>query len=604
MERIKYLLLLSFISVVANAQWAIRESDLPGSNLEKIYKTSPYLVHVIPDKDWNDSNFASQEDMQWFRDDKYGMYIHFGLSTIKNKEISWAVAKAVFPDKNPSSVYPREVWTSWADSLVLPKFSKDDLADIIKRSGVKYVVLVTKHHDGFHFWDTKYSDFKSTNSPYGKDLVREVVDACHIAGVKVGLYYSQRDWYHPYYEPIDTTTIEKIAGPPYFRAKEGMKVRPGKNHQKYIDYQFNAVRELCTNYGKIDMFCFDAVSWNGMFTADMWDSERLTRMMRELQPGILINNRASIPGDYDSPEQRIGMFQNRRAWETCMTLCETWAYSPTRVKTPLEVFQYLQSAVIGDGSILLSWGMMWDGSWNETQKKSFIDTGSYLEKYGESIYETRGGPWLPKDWGGTTFKGNKVYVHIINKPQSGSIELSLLPGVEVKQAKVLSGQSAKFIPAADKYKIDLQQVPAIDAPLIIELTVSRQLALSDVEKENMSSDLFSDEKVYGHLLIQQKITVGHSLGIDMSKQARVKGIQIMRSKSMKEQMGEVTIYWSIDSKKWNKYKTVPLNHEKTDIPVTQSIAGILAEGIDCRNIKLEFSSTVKEPIACLVYGVY
>lgn len=600
MKRVKYVLLLLSISVIVKAQWAIKQSDLPGSNLEQVYKTSPYLVHVIPDNDWNSSNFASPEDMQWLKDEKFGMYIHFGLATFKNKEISWGMAQPVLPDKSPGKVYPREVWTSWADSLSLEKFNKEELVDIIRRSKVKYLVLVAKHHDGFHFWDTKYSDFKSTNSPYGKDLVKEVVEACHMAGIKVGLYYSQRDWYHPFYEPIDTTTIEPIGQPPYFKAKKGMRVKQGKNHHKYIEYQFNAIRELCTNYGKIDMFCFDAVYWNGMFTADMWDSEKLTRMIRELQPGILINNRASIPGDYDSPEQRIGMFQNRRAWETCMTLCDSWAYSPSRVKTPLEVFQYLQSAIIGDGNVLLSWGMMWNGAWDKSQQQSFIGVGSYLEKYDQSVNYTRGGPWLPETWGGTVFKDDRVYVHIISRPDSGFIYLPKLRGFQIKQNKTLTGQSVVFADKGNGYEIDLRQMPSIDTPLILELIASRVLTLNDIETKTVVSGLFSDEKTYGRMLASEKVTTGNSILINLNNQAKVKGVQIVKGKGEKDQ--EITIYLSKDTRQWNLYKTLLLDNEEIAIPVTQSIAGILTEGVDAQSVKLVFSDKINQSIDISIYG--
>lgn len=287
--------------------------------MEKIYKQAPYLVHVIKDSDWNKSNFATESEMKWYEDARYGMYIHFGLATYKNADLSWGMADAVAPDQNKGA-YPKAEWTTWPQKLRLEKFSKQQLARILRKSGMKYVVVVTKHHDGFHLFDTKYSDFKITNTPYGNDFVREVVDACHEAGVKVGFYFSQRDWYHPDYAPVDTASIIPTAKAPYYVARPGMTVKMGERHQKYIQYMYHVIRELCTNYGKIDMFNFDAVAWNGMFTADMWDAERLTRMIRQLQPGIIINNRASIPGDYDSPEQRIGFFQNNRMWESCMCL--------------------------------------------------------------------------------------------------------------------------------------------------------------------------------------------------------------------------------------------------------------------------------------------
>lgn len=308
-----------FLSLLATgfsqAQWAIKESEVPDSNLEKLAGNKSVLVHTIPDKEWNASNFATERDLQWFRDARYGMFIHFGLSTYENKEISWGmISDRVKPDlaSNNPGLHKKDVWSTFDKHLKLENFSKEELVDIIRKTGVKYLVFVAKHHDGFHLWDTQYSDFKSTNTPYGKDLLKEVIEACRTAGIKVVIYYSQRDWYHPDYYPLDFKNGKPAPGKPGTN---------GRDHQKYIDYQFNVVRELCTKYGKIDGFWFDAVYYRSMFTADMWDAEKLTRMIRELQPGILINNRTSLPGDYDTPEGRIGMFQNRRPWETCMTLC-------------------------------------------------------------------------------------------------------------------------------------------------------------------------------------------------------------------------------------------------------------------------------------------
>jgi len=469
---------LSFQS--ANGQWTVKESFFKESTLRKIHQSAPYLVHVIPDNEWDKSNFASAEDLEWFKNAKYGMFIHFGLSTFKNVEISWGmVSDRKVPDgppdgpDNDDGKYKKEIWSKFSDSLRLEKFCKNTLTQIIKQSNVNYLVIVAKHHDGFHLWDTKYSDFKSTNTPYGKDFLREVIDACHEAGIKVGIYYSQRDWYHPDYCPIDPETVVGISPPPYFAPKEGMEAKPGKNHQRYIDYQYNVVRELCTNYGKIDLFWFDALYWEGMFPAYMWDSEALTRMIRELQPGIIINNRTGLPGDFDTPEQQIGFFQNTRPWETCMPLCDTWSYTPSRVKTPLEVFQNIQSAAIGDGNYLLSWGMKWDGSWDELQTKSFIEAGNYLNKYSQSIFNTRGGPWLPEVWGGTTFNQDNIFIHIVRKPDSGKISLIKQPDFNLSKSKALTGQPVPITETATTFEIDLSDIDFIHEPLIIELSVKK-----------------------------------------------------------------------------------------------------------------------------------
>jgi len=597
----KKLILLSLLSVWTgsmNAQWTVKESDFKGSPLEQVYKASPYLVHVMPDVEWDNSNFAPKKDMKWYKEARYGMYIHFGLGAYKERDLSWGMADGVAPDVSKGA-YPRSEWTSWPGLLQLEKFSKEELADIIRKSGMKYVVVVAKHHDGFHFYDTKYSDFKVTNTPYGKDFVREVIEACRMADAKVGIYFSQRDWFHPDYEPIDTTTMESIPEAPYFKAKEGKTIQPGKNHRKYIDYMFNTIRELCTNYGKIDMFNFDASYWNGMFTADMWDAERLTRMIRELQPGIIINNRASVPGDYDSPEQRIGMYQDHRMWETCMCLCDTWAYSPTRVKGPLEVFRNIQSTAIGNGNVLLSWGMKWNGEWDEKQKQSLIDAGDLLKKYGESIYDTHGGPWLPENWGGTTFRKNKIYVHVF-QPETGMISLPKLSSVSIKKCRVLTGQAVNFKEQGDHYELDCSQASVEKTPLIIELTASGKLMEEDILRQPKSGGLFEDEKTYGKRINSQPVTTLKEAVVDLGGKRNVKGIQLVAEKTVKK--GNVSVWLFSDGNSWKHYQTVALTGVNTEIPVTTYVAGILAEGIKVQKIKLQFDLDLTSNVICHVYG--
>ena len=150
-------------------------------------------------------------------------------------------------------------------------------------------------------WDTAYSDFKITKTPFGRDYLKELADACHQAEMPWGIYYAQREWYHPDYDPANPK---------------------GERHQRYLEYNRNVCRELCTKYGKLDFFWFDAAWWGAMFTADMWEAESLTRALRALQPHMLINNRASLPGDFDTPEQRAGFYQER-AWEACLSLTES-----------------------------------------------------------------------------------------------------------------------------------------------------------------------------------------------------------------------------------------------------------------------------------------
>jgi hypothetical protein len=147
-------------------------------------------------------------------------------------------------------------------NLIWKKFNAKAWVGFAKKAGFKYIVAIAKHLDGFHLWNTKYSDFNIMHTPFGRDYLKELADACHAAGMKFGIYYCQRDFYQPDYAPVDTSMIEQISDPPYYRAKPGIeKILPGPTHQKYIDYQFNVVRELCSNYGKIDIFWFDACWW-------------------------------------------------------------------------------------------------------------------------------------------------------------------------------------------------------------------------------------------------------------------------------------------------------------------------------------------------------
>ena len=179
------------------AQWSVIEGR------EKPEHIRWNLWQEFSKKEWDASNFASKEDMEWFEDARYGMFIHFGLSTFKGKDLSWGICETrKAPDKG-SGPYPDSIWTTWPDQFVFQDFDAREWIDIAKKAGMKYIVTIAKHHDGFHMWDTEYSDFKVTNTPFGRDYLKEIADACHEAGMKFGIYYSQRDWYHPDYAPVD-----------------------------------------------------------------------------------------------------------------------------------------------------------------------------------------------------------------------------------------------------------------------------------------------------------------------------------------------------------------------------------------------------------------
>jgi alpha-L-fucosidase len=455
------------LQTVVKAQWSYKE----GTDIE-IDSTWWHLYHEFSVEEWEASNFATEEEMAWFNDARYGMFIHFGLSTYKGEELSWGVSETRKAPDTGAGTYPDSVWTQWDKEFRLEKFDAKAWVKLAQDAGMKYIVAIAKHHDGFHLWDTKHSDFKITNTPFGRDYLKELADACHEAGMKFGIYYSQRDWYHPDYAPVDVGHSANDPGKSgRYQMKKGAvnhRVVPGASHQKYIDYQFDVVKELCTNYGKVDVFWFDALWFGGMFNADMWKSEKLTRMIRELQPGIIINNRASLPGDFDTPEQEVGMYQER-PWESCMTLCETWSWSKTPVKSKKEIIDMLTATASGNGNLLLSWGPQWNGAYDPIQIDRLKEVGDWLKQYGHTIYGTKGGPWRPEKWGGSTRKGNKIYVHIADKSKL-KLELATIES-KIQSAKCITGGEVSFDQHKNGTTINIENPNPDAESIIVELVL-------------------------------------------------------------------------------------------------------------------------------------
>jgi hypothetical protein len=245
-----------------------------------------------------------------------------------------------------------------------------------------------------------------------------------------------------------------------------------------------AVKELMTNYGTIDIFWWDADYYNGMFTKEMWDSEVIEKEIRRLQPHIIINNRAGLPGDYDTPECKIGTFRTRRPWETCMPLTSSWAWSDTPVKPFAEVLGYLVQCVCGDGNFLLSIGAMADGRFAPNETERIGELGAWMKKYGESIYGTRGGPYKPEAWGGSCYRGEAVYLHVTGLEKlerlNANIRIHTLPpltgdgGTRIACTKVecLTGEQVSIAGAAGAdMKLQIDPGSLKNADIVIKLTM-------------------------------------------------------------------------------------------------------------------------------------
>lgn len=396
---------------------------------------------------------APKAAIERWKDLRFGMFIHWGPVSIVGTEIGWSRGGERRGRTGTGNV-PVEVYDNLYRMFNPVKFNPDEWVQLAKDAGMKYLVFTTRHHDGFSNFDSQLTDYKITSpkSPYRKDIVRLLSDACRRGGIDWGTYYSQPDWHHPAY-------------------------RNGADHAKFIEYVHGQVRELLTNYGPTRMWFFDGLGG----TATDWDAPRLLRMMRQLQPDLVINNRAGLPADNDTPEQRIGLFQDTRPWETCATVGTQWAYKPEDTLRPIEeCLRGLVCCAIGDGNFLFNVGPRPDGCIEASHAARLREMGAFLRSHGESIYATRGGPFVAPDqkmrpanakgfalaegrwWGGSTHKGNMIYLHILRWP-SDTVTLPAIPR-RVLRHSVLTGGAATVkqtrsgvevsVPAGQRHAID------------------------------------------------------------------------------------------------------------------------------------------------------
>jgi len=380
---------------------------------------------------------ADKQDIQQWREMKFGLFIHWGPVSLKGTEIGWSRG-GERRGRSGKGQIPAEEYDNLYKQFNPVKFDADEWVQVAKDAGMKYLVFTSKHHDGFSMFDSKLTEYKITKSPFKRDVVRDLADACHKAGLRLGFYYSPVDWYHPDYRT--------------------------ENHAHYIEFLHGQIRELCTNYGKLDIMWFDSLGGS----AKDWDSENLFRMIRRLQPHIIINNRAGLPADHDTPEQRIGKFQTDRPWETCMTICRQWAWKPNDLmKSEKQCIQTLVKTVGGDGNLLFNVGPMPDGRIEPRQVDRLREMGQWLKKYGQSIYGTRGGPFKTGSWGASTHKDKTIYIHVFNW-DGDTLTLPPIPK-KIIASSVLTGGTATVKQNKEAIEISIPNAYQQELDTIINL---------------------------------------------------------------------------------------------------------------------------------------
>lgn len=378
---------------------------------------------------------------QWFREARFGLVLHWGLYSIPARG-EWV---------RSTEEMPEEVYLPFFREFDPVDFDPKAWAKMAKDAGMRYAVLTAKHHDGFCLFDSALTDFKSTNTPCGRDLVREFLDAFREEGLKVGLYYSLLDWHHPDY-------------PHYGDLNHPMRNHPecGNEHRdfdRYLDYMHGQIRELCENYGKLDIMWFD-FSYGDM-RGETWKASQLVDMVRNLQPGILIDNRLEASGegfgslatgrptpyhgDFVTPETMIPPYPLKDndgrplVWESCITMNNHWGYCACdhAYKPAPLLIKKLVECVSKGGNLLLNVGPDARGSFPAESVEVLEGISKWMQKNRDSIYGCGPADFPKPEYGRITKHGNTLYFHIFENTLGPVPLMGVKPG-QVRSIRLLS----------------------------------------------------------------------------------------------------------------------------------------------------------------------
>lgn len=424
-------------------------------------------------------------DMKRFRDHRLGAFIHWGLYAIPGGEWNGKVYNGAAEWLKSWAKVPADEWLGLMQQWNPTGFDAGEWARMAKRMGVKYVKITTKHHEGFCLWPSRYTDYTVEHTPYGKDILGEMVKAFNDEGIDVHFYFSVMDWSHPDYR-YDIKSDDDAAA-----------------FERFLKFTENQLRELALRYPTVKDFWFDG-TWDASLKKNGWWTARMERMLKELLPGVTVNSRlraddygkrhfdsnGHLMGDYESgyerrlPDPVKDVNVTRWDWEACMTLPENqWGYhkdwSLSYVKTPVEVIERIVHAVSMGGNMVVNFGPQPDGDFRKEEKEMAEHVGRWMDRYGEAVYGCDYAGWEKQPWGYYTRKGDDVYMAVFNLPYSRHMTVKTPKGTKVVRATLLGGKDTSVRETArDEYCVDVPEKTP-DGPFVIKLQIEASSGDSD-----------------------------------------------------------------------------------------------------------------------------
>jgi len=443
------------------------------------------------------SETKQQKDarMEWWRDSRFGLFIHWGLYSVPAGEWKGETNHAEWI--RTTAQIPLTEYEKFVQQFNPVKFNAEEWVKAAKEAGMKYIVITSKHHDGFNMFNSKETDFDIMSTPFHRDVMKELSEACKKEGIIFCFYHSIMDWHHPDYLP----------------RREWEKDRPtaGANLSNYVAYMKNELKELLTNYGKIGVLWFDG-EWESTWTHER--GKDLYQYVRSLQPSIIVNNRVDVgregmqgltkngfTGDFGTPEQEIPPTGIPGAdWESCMTMNDNWGYNShdNNWKSPGDLIRKLIDIASKGGNFLLNVGPTSQGLFPQQAMERLKDIGSWMKVNNESIYKTQASLFKKLSWGRCTQRsipgGTRLYLHVFDWPEDGKL---IVPGIgnQFTTAYPLADDKIKLKAERKEsdYVIDISPVAKQNYATVVVMDIKGAPIIYDAPGISSSSTIFLDK---------------------------------------------------------------------------------------------------------------